>query len=143
MNEHGTKRTKQPADLDKFIKCRTQFNLMLDRKKSAYYQNLIENNRGNLQQLFQVFHKLRQKNKETDLPGHTCLEDLKNRFSEYLQAKIAHINEQFTDNTYEVPGIVHPTSTLHEFMLVSEDTVRKFILKSPQILDKYKTETIT
>ena len=70
----------------------------------AYYSEIIEKNKPNQKQLFQIIKKLKQDNDPTIYPEHSSKTQLANEFSDYFEEKIITIRAKFS-----------PTSKFHEY----------------------------
>ena len=100
--ERKWKTTKSVADLQAFIAKRKSFNDLLDRKKSTYYQNIVQENHRNQRQLYQIFADICHRKRDMPMPEHDDAEELANCFSEYFGTKINAITSNFTPAEYVV-----------------------------------------
>ena len=126
--ERRWKQSKSQHDLDAFLQQRTQFNYLLDTKKSQYFQQIISDNHGNQKQLFRIFQQLCNKKLDTPLPNHDSGEQLANDFATFFSAKITRINETFIPANYDVEShFVRPTT--FSFTEIAEDKLQKLYQK--------------
>ena len=71
-----------------------QVNSMLLESKSVYYNSKINEASGNQKELFTILNKVLTVNKEPQLPSHTSLAELTDKFADFLMSKILDIREQ-------------------------------------------------
>ena len=104
----------------------------MDRAKSDYYTNLVDDNRHDQGQLFKTVNKVMHRVKENPMPKSESPEQLANAFNQYFNTKIERIREKFDDGIdhafdfdQQPPGI----KSFSGFTPLSESTVRKLILQ--------------
>ena len=113
------------------VELRKTYSKVLHRSKVAYYSEIIEKNKSNQKQLFQIIKKLKQDNGSTIYPEHSSKTQLANEFSDYFEAKITKIRAKFPStskfNEYDKTVDVTP---LTSFQPLSNEDIRKLILSA-------------
>ena len=128
---------KNRTDMDKkqqFINALNNYHHILKESKQAHFLNIMENNAGNQQKLFQAMDKAMHRSTKQALPDHTDPKDLANKFCNFFQDKVEKIRSKFEDiseETYKFdsksPCVFPPLSI---FRSLSIDEVRRIIVKS-------------
>ena len=97
----------------------------------AYYSEIIEKNKSNQKQLFQIIKKLKQDNDPTIYPEHSSKTQLANEFSDYFEETIIKIRAKFpsTSKFHEYDKTVDVTP-LTSFQPLSNEDIRKLILSA-------------
>ena len=113
------------------VELRKTYSKVLHSSKVAYYSEIIEKNKSNQKQLFQIIKKLKQDNDPTIYPEHSSKTQLANEFSDYFEEKIMKIRAKFPStskfNEYDKTVDVTP---LTSFQPLSNEDIRKLILSA-------------
>ena len=113
------------------VELRKTYSKVLYSSKVAYYSEIIEKNKSNQKQLFQIIKKLKQDNDPTIYPEHSSKTQLANEFSDYFEEKIMKIRARFPStskfNEYDKTVDVTP---LTSFQPLSNEDIRKLILSA-------------
>ncbi len=115
---------------------KNRVNALLNAFSIKYNSDLVNMNANNPKSLFRIINRLLHRKEETPMPPHTSESDLANEFSTFFTQKIRTIRD-FLDNPQGdgSPKIVWQdepkfNTQLSEFKLLTEDEVKKVILKS-------------
>ena len=116
-------------------KFRLQSNLlnrMLERAKTTYLTDFVENHSDNPKNLWKGLNKILHRKPPCHLPEESDLNKLCNNFSNFFVHKINNIREGFTKSTsdFHFPSSTSITNKLTQFKPVSKELVRKLIMKS-------------
>ncbi len=146
------KMCKSDSDIDKraFKSKRNSVAYMSFAAQKEHYSGIIEESDGNQKVLFKVTNSLLGKNQETPLPPHETVACLVNEFNDFFIRKIDTLRDKLdntqssgTDFFTEDHGINF--TPLSAFRPVSEDEVRKIIMKTPSkscMLDPLPTQVL-
>ena len=123
-----------------------QLNSMLLESKSIYYNSNINEASGNQKELFTILIKVLTVYKEPQLPSHTSLAELMDKFADFFMSKILDIGEQLKKSlrtppflTYQNDSVKHQVS-LPNFEPASIEEIAKLTSDSPnKILDSIPT----
>ena len=115
-----------------------QVNSMLLESKSVYYNSKINETSGNQKELFTILNKVLTVNKEPQLPSHTSLAELTDKFSDFFISKILDIREQLK-KSLRTPSLPtdqndsqwNTTICLSNFEPASIEEISKLIRDSP------------
>lgn len=128
---------------DIFKTCTNKLKEIIDREKSAYYRNKIENSTST-RTLFTISNFLCGKSNEKVLPQNILCKDLLEKFGNFFSDKIALIRQDL--DAYAFDTVCHDSfvgNTWSDFDLVSCEIVKETIMSSPKkscILDPIPTD---
>ena len=123
--EKKFKKTKIPADKEKFINLRKQTTQLAYQKKCKYYGEKLE---GNNKILYSSINKLLDNEKEEVLPDAESDVALANSFLKFFTEKIEKIRSTFPDTHTDTPKMPPPAGKLSTFEKATEDEVRKTVM---------------
>ena len=105
---------------------------MCEKETSDHYRNIIHENASDQKQLFKITNKLMHRNDVQKLPSHDSTEELADRFADYFIDKIMTIRSNLAHVDHrQLPAEEPCNFVFSKFSTVSEDEVRKLIVKSP------------
>ena len=108
-------------------------SLILDSKKT-FYNDKIDCCDGDQKEFFKIIDKIMHNYEEPQLPSHNSLDELVNKFADFLVTKISEIRKQVinnsTSNTCTDEKIFSP-ELLADSYPASENEIKKLIKESP------------
>ncbi|XP_072020366.1 uncharacterized protein [Amphiura filiformis] len=124
--------SKLEIDKQCFKELSNQYHEMINQAKLDYHKMQFEN--CNSKQLFQQVEKLSKPKTSKVLPSEIPNDPLVERFSSFFAEKIQRIKanlEESPPSHLSVQTSYSCTSTLSELAMVSEESVKEIIMKSP------------
>ena len=129
------RKKKTEQSLSAFKTQKNKVNRLSDEKKMAFFNSAIANCSGNQKEIYKLLRRLTNKPTKPVYPEAPSDQVLANRFSDFFKSKIDNVNEQFTNTSGSQYQSQQPSSsctcTFGEFSPVSQDELRKYIMRSP------------
>ena len=125
--ERKFKRSKLPADRERFIHLRKETTLLARKKKQEHYGNKIAQC-STSKELYNCVNELLDKKKESVLPTHNSSAELATEFNMYFKEKISIIRKSFPVETHDRQTT--PTfagNPLNNFRPTDEEEVKTII----------------
>ena len=142
--ENRLSKDNTKANKDLYRKAKNRVNELLDMAKKLHFQRIIEANRGNSKDLFNTFNALNGAVKASVYPKAESDKDIADQFVKFFKEKIDNISKKFDSVIYRSENI--PDDRVFcSFKLLSEEEIRKYILKSPSttcLLDPIPTDLL-
>ncbi len=121
------------SDENIFKTARNKYVSNLDKAHVQHYQNEISEASGNQKKLFSIIQELASVHRDNPLPDHESVKQLADQFGDFFINKIETIRSEIdtqpcisqSADRFEQPGV-----TLSSFKPLSQDEVRKLIMKS-------------
>ena len=135
--ERQWRQTGLQIDRDRYREFLNSFNHKLNEFRNNQYAEMIERNKDDPAALFKVINKSLHRNQATPMPSGLTNQQLADKFSQFFTEKIdkirTGIDDQMNDSADEVEQEEVPAtkSTFSEFVLLSEEEVKKIILSFP------------
>ena len=129
------RRTQQEDDYNAFKAQKIRVNCMLEDSKSKYYSGLISENASNPKNLFKCLNMALHRKQVSPLPPHSSDLALANEFSEFFSGKIQVIRDNLEKLSPEKTPLLEISkyrTVFTTFELVTEDDVKKLVLKAPK-----------
>ena len=125
-------RDKNHETLLTFHRARNKYINALNTKRTDHLSHLIIEAKGDSKKLFALINTLCGKKQSTPLPDHDSVETLVNEFGNFFKDKIDAIRKDMgvTKAPYLPFREEGVCVNLDTFALVSEDDVRKLVMKS-------------
>jgi len=145
MKERKYKKSKLTVDKEIFIEACEQYNSLLERTKTTYYKNKIQE--ANQKELFRLVDSLFKANKNI-LPRHESQDTLANEFNNFFINKIRCIMKDIEELNPIGPDDESnnlQTSQLSEFHLRDDNTIKDLIVSMSSetcSLDTTPTEVV-
>ena len=108
-----------------------QCNIIINRDKAEYYNNIISDNSRDPKKLWQALQHVLNKGRKMILPPHQSDKSLVNQFASFFTQKIKRIRDTFLASTTTVVPPTDLPPNLSHFCEVSENDVLKIIKNSP------------
>ena len=148
--ERKWRATKSVADLNNYKAKRNLATNLMNRARTAYYKNLIDENSSDQKRLFKVAKQLMKQDTAVPFPPHSDPSVLANDFGNFFVEKITKIRDGFTeccDDCCQEPVDVTDSdqASLETFNVLSESDVRDIILASAKrtcALDPFPTHLV-
>ena len=129
------KRTKSPADRQKFEHSRLEVNNMSIRKRKLHFSKCISDSSNSQRELFKICNSIMDTQKCNSLPESDNFSALADTFNQYFVQKITKIRRELSvcvDNinklSYGIGGATCAQSTLSTFSPISSEELRKIIM---------------
>ena len=130
--ESGVKINLPTIELD--FKDRLLGAIHWSAKKANYFRNLVRENFNDSKKLWQVLRSTLHSSPEAVLPSHESKKGLADRFVTFFSDKIAKIrNSLSSSDSFTLPP-PPDVPNFSSFKQVSQEEVRKIIIKSPSKL---------
>jgi len=121
--------TKLQVHLDILKQSRLTVNMLCAKAKKQFYVDKVTKSAGDQKVLFSVANELLHKTNDSSLPSHKDSVSLANDFALFFVDKIHKISEKFKDPQLSRCNRSQNIPTFTDLQEVSEDTVKKIILK--------------
>jgi hypothetical protein len=125
-------KSKLECDKNAYRKVRDEYSAVLNDTRKTFYSNLIDKSAGDSRKLFQTVNSLSKERLVEEIPENRDPSILGNEFGEFFCKKIDLVNSKIDEICINPPDVPFhlPEVKLDEFSSVSEDEVRRIILKS-------------
>ncbi len=125
-------KSKLSVDEDILKMQRNKVNVLINKTRSEHYSEKIEDCGSDQKALFKVVNNLFHKDNVTQFPKCASTDALAEEFSEFFIGKVQKIRAKL-DSIPVTCDFIDPicSSTMDTFQLMSEDSIRKLIVKSP------------
>ena len=133
---------KSPQNRARLHRQIARSNSLVNKDKSNYYRNLVNENAQDSKKLWQVLRSALHSNPESVLPSHQSNECLTNHFVTYFSGKITKTRDSFSStDSFRLPA-PSDLPSFDSFKTVSDEEIQKAIMKSPTkscLLDQWPT----
>ena len=124
-------KSRLQCDKDAYRKVRDAYSALLNETRKTYYSNLIDECAGDWKKLFQIVNSLSKERQDTELPQHEEPFMLANEFGDFFYKKIELVKAEIDEISVNPPDVhFHLHLKLENFSSISEDEIRRIILKS-------------
>ena len=116
--ERTWRKDKSPQNQARLRKQIARSNSLVNKDKSNYYRNLVNENAQDSKKLWQVLRSALHSDPESILPSHQSKEYLADHFVTYFSDKITKIRDSFssTDSDYLHPQTYPALTPLKQFL---------------------------
>ena len=137
ISRRKAERTYRSSKLDSdevlFKRAKNRYCNALNRAHREHYENAISDASGNQKKLFSIIQELVSVHRNNPLPDCESLQELANRFGDFFVSKIDNIRSAIDSEpcNFQCPvGTEPPVTSFSTFKPLSEDDVKKLVLKS-------------
>ena len=118
-----------------YNQARNEYRAAIEKTKTEYYSDQVQKCAGDQKKLFALIRSISKPQEQEQYPDCSSLQNLANAFANFFAMKIANIRtklEEYTIETEAIPTDAIPRENmLLAFQPLSEDDIRKLIIKSP------------